>query len=147
VKRDPVVKLGREKPGRYDNHQEPAPFQLPSFEIAINQMKTRRYKVIFIGVLAVAIICWLAGQWDYSRLAAGKPPLFARWVLHANDGGSIWHIGPGYTVIELHEMRWGIDSQPDFETNYMPFRVGETLDYWTPFVSRERTKFVLETNK
>jgi hypothetical protein len=32
-------------------------------------------------------------------------------------------------------------------TPYAPFRIGATLDYWTPFVSRENTRFIVETNK
>jgi hypothetical protein len=112
-------------------------------------MITNRYKKILLGVVSVAAICWLAGQFDYSRSIAGKTPLFARWEMSMNDGGSIWYIGPGYTVFKLHELRLGIDPHPDDTTNatYVPFRVGVLLEYWTPFVSREQTKFILVTNK
>ena len=74
------------------------------------------------------------GQYDYSRLVAGKQPLFARIQLHLADGGSVQYLGLGYTVTELHEMRWGIEMQPDPHTlgKYGPFRVGPELDYWTP---------------
>ena len=94
------------------------------------------------------------GQYDYARLVAGKRPAFARLQLHVADGGSTEYLGLGYTVTEEHEMRWGIEMQPDVMTNaswkavpYAPFRVGATLDYWTPFVSREQTKFIVETNR
>ena len=64
------------------------------------------------------------------------------------------HSGLGYTITDLHELRWGIEMQPEVrETTsyqvapYAPFRVGPRLDYWTPFVSREHTGFITETNK
>ena len=117
-------------------------------------MNAKRCKRLSIGFLIVIVICWLAGQYDYSRLVAGKQPVFARWVLHLADGGSVQYIGPGYSVTELHELRWGIEMQPDIQTNasykiapYAPYRIGEVLDYWTPFMSREQTRFIVETNK
>jgi hypothetical protein len=91
------------------------------------------------------------GQFDYARLVAGKRPTFARVQLHLADGGSIQYLGLGYTVTDRHEMRWGIEMQPEacqtIGSQVAPFRVGPTLDYWTPFVSREQTRFILETNR
>ncbi len=93
------------------------------------------------------------GQWDYNRLLDGKPPLFARIELRLADGGTVQYLGLGYTVSQLHQMRWGIEIQNDFRSTatykaapYAPFRVGPTLDYWTPFISREHTRFLVETN-
>jgi len=94
------------------------------------------------------------GQYDYARLLGGKLPLFARLQLNLANGGTIQYLGLGYTVSQLHEMRWGIEIQNDIVTNasyksapYAPFRVGPTLDYWTPFISREHTRFIVETNR
>ena len=94
------------------------------------------------------------GQYDYARLVAGKRPVFARYRLYLYDGGSVQYWGLGYTVTDLHQLRWGIEMQNDVITNasyraapYAPFRVGQTLDYWTPFVSREHTRFIVETNR
>lgn len=94
------------------------------------------------------------GQYDYARLVSGKSPFFARIKLHLEDGGSVQYLGLGYTVTDEHQMRWGIEMQPEIMTNAdwktnpsTPFRVGPRLDYWTPFVSREQTRFIVETNR
>lgn len=80
--------------------------------------------------------------------------MFARIELHLADGGSVEYLGLGYTVTELHELRWGIEIPTEATmsagwkaTPYAPFRVGQMLDYWTPFVSREHAWFIVETNK
>lgn len=105
------------------------------------------------------------GQIDYARLVDGKRPLFARYTLYLADGGSVQYLGLGYTVGDHHQI-WDIES-PDVQTN-MPgkpiilsgmstnsswgpalltrYRVGPTLDYWTPFMSRERLNVIVETN-
>jgi hypothetical protein len=102
----------------------------------------------------VIALAWVMGQYDYSRLVAGKRPVFTVFRAHLADGGSVQYFGLGYTVTDRHEMRWGIEVQNDVVTNasyqiapYAPFRVGPTLDYWTPFMSREHTRFVIETNR
>ena len=104
-----------------------------------------------VGFLFVAVVGWTMGQYDYARLVAGKRPIFARLQLHLADGGSVQYWGLGYLVTDRHEMRWGIEMQPEERTaisyKVAPFRVGQTLDYWTPFVSREHTRFIVETNK
>jgi hypothetical protein len=91
------------------------------------------------------------GQYDYARLVVGKRPMFARFQLHLADGGSVQYLGLGYTVTDMHELRWGVEMQPEVRrasTNQIaPFRVGQTLDYWTPFISREHTRFIVETNQ
>jgi hypothetical protein len=114
-------------------------------------MSAKKYRWLFIGFLFIAVIAWAMGQYDYARLDAGKRPMFARCQLHLADGGSVEYLGLGYTVTDLHELRWGIEMQPEMrETSsnqVAPFRVGPTLNYWTPFVSREHTKFIVETNK
>jgi hypothetical protein len=109
---------------------------------------------LFIGFLVVVVIGWVMGQYDYARLVAGKRPVFAHLRLYCEDGGSVEYWGLGYTVTDLHQMRWGIEMQNEVTTNasykvapYVPFRVGPTLDYWTPFVSHEQTRFIVETNK
>jgi hypothetical protein len=114
-------------------------------------MRIRRW--LFIAFLVV-VIGWAMGQYDYARLVSGKPPIFARLQLNLADGGSIQYLGLGYTVTEMHEMRWGIEMPLDVRASasyqaapYAPFRVGQTLNYWTPFVSRENTRFIVETNK
>ena len=104
-----------------------------------------------MGLLLLAIIAWSMGQYDYARLVAGKRPLFAQIRLHLADGGSVQYLGPGYTLTELHELRWGIDITPEMEPGspirVTPFRVGQILDYWTPFVSRENAWLIFETNE
>jgi hypothetical protein len=114
-------------------------------------MTTKKLKWLFIGFLLVVVIGWAMGQYDYARLVAGKRPMFARLQLHLKDGGSVQYLGLGYTITDLHELRWGIEMQPEVRetTSYQvaPFRVGPRLDYWTPFVSREHTRFITETNK
>ncbi len=104
---------------------------------------------MLIAFLALVVIGWTMGQYDYSRLVAGKQPLFARIQLHLADGGSVQYLGLGYTVTDLHQMRWGIEMKPEAQTigKVAPFRVGAELDYWTPFVSREQTRFIVETNR
>ena len=105
-------------------------------------------------IFAVVVIGWAMGQYDYARLIAGKLPMFARFQLHLADGGSVQYLGLGYTVTDMHEMRWGIEMPTEERlsagwkaTPYAPFRVGPTLDYWTPFFSREQTRFIVETNR
>jgi len=117
-------------------------------------MSTKKRKWLFVGFLLVIVIGWAMGQYDYARLVAGKRPVFARYRLYLYDGGSVQYWGLGYTVTDLHQLRWGIEMQNDVITNasyraapYAPFRVGQTLDYWTPFVSREHTRFIVETNR
>jgi len=102
----------------------------------------------------VVVIGWAMGQFDYARLVAGKRPMFARFQLHLADGGSVQYLGLGYTVTDMHEMRWGIEMPTEERlsagwkaTPHAPFRVGPTLDYWTPFFSREQTRFIVETNR
>ena len=75
--------------------------------------------------------------------------MFARVELHLADGGSVQYLGLGYTVTDCHEMRWGTEMAPDAATvgKIAPFRVGPRLDYWTPFISREQTKVIVETNR
>ena len=117
-------------------------------------MSRTKFKWLLIACLVILAGAWGMGQYDYSRLVAGRLPLFARFQLHLADGGSVQYLGLGYTVTEVHEMRWGIEMQTDIRTSdafknasFAPFRVGQTLDYWTPFVSREHTRFIVETNK
>ena len=119
-----------------------------------HQMTTKKCRCLLMGFLLVVVIGWAMGQCDYARLVAGKRPMFARFQLHLADGGSIQYLGLGYTVTDEHEMRWGIEMPTEAVTNagwkatpYAPFRVGPTLDYWTPFVSREHTRFIVETNR
>jgi len=114
-------------------------------------MKPVYWKRLVVGFLFLVIIGWAMGQYDYARVVAGKHPIFARLQLHLADGGSVQYLGLGYTVTAQHELRWGIEMQPELRetTSYQvtPFRVGPRLDYWTPFVSREQTRFIVETNK
>jgi hypothetical protein len=114
-------------------------------------MTAKKRRWFLLGLLLLAIMGWLMGQYDYSRLVAGERPVFARFQFHPADGGSVQYWGLGYTVTDKHEMRWGIEMQPELRaaTSYQvaPFRAGPTLDYWTPFVSREHTRFIVETNK
>jgi hypothetical protein len=113
-------------------------------------MNTKKCGWLFVGFLLVAVIVWAMGQYDYARLVAGQHPMFARIQLHPADGGSVQYLGLGYTVTDLHELRWGIEMQPGVRETVShqvaPFLVGPTLNYWTPFVSREHTKFIVETN-
>jgi hypothetical protein len=118
-------------------------------------MTTKKWRWLLIGFLLVVVIGWAMGQYDYSRLVAGKRPVFARFQSYLLDGGSVQYDGFGYTVTALHQLRLGIDEmQPDVRqtagyqaARYTPFRVGVTLDYWTPFISREQTRFIIETNR
>ena len=114
-------------------------------------MTTKKRRWLIIGFLIVVFIGWAMGQYDYARLVAGKRPMFARFQSYLADGGSVQYDGLGYTVTALHELRWGIEMQPEVRwtssNQIAPFRVGPTLDYWTPFVSREHTRFIVETNK
>lgn len=114
-------------------------------------MTTKKCRWLFIGFLLLVVIGWAMGQCDYARLVAGNRPMFARWQLHLKDGGSVQYIGLGYTVTDLRELRWGIEMQPEVRATVpyqiVPLRVGQTLDYWTPFVSREHTRYIVETNR
>jgi hypothetical protein len=112
-------------------------------------MSTKKCRWLLLGFLFVIVIGWATGQYDYERLVAGKRPVFARFQVHLMDGGSVQYWGLGYTVTARHEMRWGIEVQPETRgtTKAAPFRVGPTLDYWTPFISREQTRFIMETNQ
>ena len=117
-------------------------------------MTIKKCKWLLLGLLFVTALGWGMGQYDYGRLRAGKRPVFTFVKLRLADGGSVQYFGLGYTVTDRHELRWGIEMQTDVITNgayhltpYTPFRVGSTLDYWTPFMSREYTRFVIETNR
>jgi len=113
-------------------------------------MSTKKCRRLFVWLLFVALFAWAMGQYDYTRLVAGKRPMFARFQLHLNDGGSVQYLGFGYTITDLHELRWGIEMQPEARQTtspqVTPYRVGQMLDYWTPFVSLRHTKFIVETN-
>ena len=114
-------------------------------------MSTKKRRLLVVVFLIMLFMVWVMGQYDYSRLVAGKRPMFAWHQSYLEDGGSIEYDGFGYTVSELHELRWGIELEPEVEpgsTNRVtPFRVGQTLNYWTPFVSRENTWLTFETNE
>jgi hypothetical protein len=114
-------------------------------------MNPKRRRWLAVIFLSLVVIGWAMGQYDYSRLVAGKRPLFARISLYCDDGGSVQYLGLGYTITDLHRMRWGMEMSPDVRVNasneITPFLIGPTLDYWTPFVSRQQTRFVVETNK
>lgn len=128
---------------------------MPSSQPENDQIEIMKIKKFaWVSISALVIIGWTMGQWDYNRLLDGKPPLFARIELRLADGGTVQYLGLGYTVSQLHQMRWGIEIQNDVTATaaykaapYAPFRVGPTLDYWTPFISREHTRFIVETNK
>ena len=118
----------------------------------IKFMKIKKFVWLFI--ILIVVVGWAMGQYDYNRLVDGKPPIFARIRLELKDGGTGQYLGFGYTVNQMHQMRWGIEIQNDVTGTaaykaapYAPYRVGPTLDYWTPFVSREHTMFIVETNK
>jgi hypothetical protein len=116
-------------------------------------MKSARRRWLVVGFLSLVVIGWAMGQYDYARLVAGRRPVFARFFsANCADGGSVQYFGLGYTVTELHEIR--VDTPPDVPaiapsraSSSTPFRVGQALNYWTPFVSREETRYVVETNK
>jgi|SRR5580693_1808822 hypothetical protein len=105
-------------------------------------MKSSRRKWLVAGFLFLVVVGWAMGQIDYTRLVAGKRPLFARFSLGLADGGSIQYFGMGYTVTEHHQM-----SVSPWPAQYAEFQIGPTLDYWTPFMSRENLSFTVETNK
>jgi hypothetical protein len=121
--------------------------------LVISDPFSKKRRWLFIAFLVV-VIGWVMGQYDYARLVNGNRPMFARLQLNLQDGGSVQYLGLGYTITELHEMRWGIEMSPDVQESarykaapYAPFRVGQTLNYWTPFISREKTRFIVETNR
>jgi hypothetical protein len=113
-------------------------------------MTTKKIRWLFVGFALLVVVGWAMGQYDYARLVAGKRPMFARFQSYLADGGSVQYDGLGYTVTALHQLRWGIEM-PEMQwgssNQVAPFRVGQTLDYWTPFVSREHTRFIVETNR
>lgn len=111
-----------------------------------------RNLLLLLSIIVVA--GWIMGQCDYSIAVSGGHPFFARFKLELADGGSTQYLGLGYTITDLHEYRWGYEIQNDVRTNaaylaapYNPYRVGPVLTYWTPFMTRENTRYVLETNK
>lgn len=107
-------------------------------------MNSKKRKWIFIGLPLVVVVAWLMGQYDYAALVAGKRPLFARWKMYDKDGGSVEYWGFGYTVTDTHQLLYRIDIGKPETTTY---RVGPALDYWTPFVSRDSTRFIIGTNR
>jgi hypothetical protein len=104
-------------------------------------MTRRNRKWIFIGI-AVAVIAtvWAMGEHDYARLVAHKRPTFARQEAYLSDGGSTEYRGIGYTVTAMHKIQ-GMTSTGKL------YRVGQTLDYWIPFVGRDATTFYVRTNR
>jgi hypothetical protein len=112
-------------------------------------MSTKKRKWLVAGLLLVVVIAWAMGQYDYARLVGDKRPVFTLHKSYLADGGSVEYDGVGYTVTELHELRWGIEMEKQWGSSNQvaPFRVGQKLDYWTPFISREHTRFIVETNK
>ena len=127
-------------------------------------MKSSRRRWLVAGFLFLVVVGWAMGQIDYARVVDGKRPLFARFTLYLADGGSVQYLGLGYTVGDHHQY-WDMEP-PDVQTNTswkpiltdMPtnsswgparltrYRVGPTLDYWTPFMSRESLNVIVETN-
>lgn len=112
-------------------------------------MNAKKVKWFLGGLLAAGFLIWAMGQYDYSRIISSKKPIFARLRSKLADGGSVQYFGFGYTITDLHELRWGIEMQPETQQigTLVPYRIGQTLDYWTPFFSRERTRFIVETNQ
>jgi hypothetical protein len=114
-------------------------------------MITRRLKWLLIGFLALVVISWAMGQYDYVRLVAGKAPVFARLKWRPWDGGSVEYFGLGYTVTALHQREkasGNINGENSTISNRtVSFRVGQTVDYWIPFGGREHIKFIVITNK
>jgi hypothetical protein len=112
-------------------------------------MKAKNFRWLFAGLLALAAVVWIMGQYDYDRLSDGKHPMFARWKMYEADGGSVQYWGLGYAVTEIHRMT-GVIGDSDFSnlsTSKATFRVGYALDYWTPFVSRESDLLLVVTNR
>ncbi len=106
-------------------------------------MTTNKRKWLFIGLLLAVVVGWTMGQYDYARLVAGKRPMFARFKSYLADGGSVEYDGLGYTVTDMHQFSGEVSLTKPTTT----YRVGPTLDYWTPFVSRDSTTFVVVTNR
>jgi hypothetical protein len=94
---------------------------------------------------------WVMGQYDYSRLLEGKRPVFARVTLYRDDGGSVDYLGMGYAVT-AHNQMWDMVESPTNNTypNVLwvatRYRVGPTLHYLIPFISREHLSFIAQTN-
>ena len=106
-------------------------------------MKSKLFKWLLVGFLFLAAI-WIMGQYDYARLSDGKRPMFARWKMYEADGGSVQYWGLGYAVTDMHRLTGGLDlANPSKRT----FQIGYALDYWTPFVSRESSSFIVVTNR
>ena len=105
------------------------------------EMTRRKRKWLLIGLaVATGVAVWWMGENDYARLAVRKEPLFARWELHPADGGSTEYRGLGYTVRAVHQIQ-GITSTGRL------YRVGQTLDYWVPFLGRDVTWIIVRTNR
>lgn len=52
----------------------------------------------------VYLAIWLAGMVDYSFVAADQPPIFARFVVASEDGGSTAYHGFGYSIATHRKM-------------------------------------------
>jgi hypothetical protein len=95
------------------------------------------------------VVGWVMGQYDYSRLLEGKRPIFARVTLYRADGGSVDYLGFGYAVT-AHNQMWDWDSPTNMYPNVpwtaMRYRVGPSLHYLIPFISREHLSFIIVTN-
>jgi len=113
---------------------------------AVRVMNTRRIwrKRLLIGFLVAyqvpILAIWLLAELDYSCLAVGAKPLFARSGGALLDGGTeVWN-GVGYQVVSLHSIH--------VEGDRYGHRVGPQRIIWAmaiypclwPFIARGNTR-------
>jgi hypothetical protein len=93
-----------------------------------------------VGIPVILLLVFAMGQIDFVRVVRGKNPFFARWKTHPADGGSAEYRFIGYTVTHSRRLECMTLDGPQY-------RVGPKLDFWLPFVGRDRTVLIVRTNR
>ena len=110
-----------------------------------------RIKIIIFVLFAAFIITALViysmaairhGEIDYSLIADGKTPLYAKEYATASDGGTTWYKGIGYSVYDVHSLHE--------ENGVEGYLVGPRIRYYLLVFggkNRESLHFIADTNK
>ena len=86
-------------------------------------------------LIATPSVLFLAGQWDFHRLAIGKSPIFAIRTMTDKDGGTTEYSFIGYRVTSMYKL------EPT-DQKKMRVLVGPKLDYWVPGFGRDETQLM-----
>jgi len=97
---------------------------------------------IFTALVFYSMAAIHRGEIDYSLIADGKLPLYAKEYAIASDGGTTWYKGIGYYVYDVHSLHE--------ENGVEGYLVGPRIRYYLLVFggkNRESLHFIADTNK